>query len=521
MKKIFSIVIPGLAVLFLFYSNISADRGIERIVTGKESRYALIIGNGAYKTAPLKNPVNDSRDMERTLKELNFDVIYRENADQRTMKQAISEFGEKLRQDRGTGLFYFAGHGIQVRGRNYLIPIDAKIETESDAEYESVDAGRILGKMEDAGNKLNIVILDACRNNPFARGFRSNPSGLAAMRGPVGSIIVYATAENSVAADGSERNGLFTKYLLRHIKTPGLKIQDVVMNTRIDVAQESGSKQIPYEYSSLMGNFYFAGNGGSVMPPAQVPVTPQPPVIPVTSDELTNSLGMKFVYIEPGSFMMGSPENEPGRDSDETRHRVTLTKGFYMQTTEVTQGQWRAVMGSSPSYFKNCGDNCPVETVSWEYVQEFIKKLNRKEGIDKYRLPTEAEWEYSARAGNKTAFANGQITEKECGKEPNLDKMGWYCGNAGSKTHPVGQKKPNDWGLYDMHGNVYEWCMDWKSDYPSGDVIDPAGPSEGSSRVYRGGAWSRYAQSCRSANRSSNLPGKRNSRLGFRLLRQP
>jgi len=240
-----------------------------------------------------------------------------------------------------------------------------------------------------------------------------------------------------------------------------------------------------------------------------------------TYKPITNSLKMKFVYIPPGKFMMGSPESEEGRDNDEKQHQVTLSKGFYMGTTEVIQAQWKAVMRNNPSSFKNCGGNCPVERVSWNDVQEFIKKLNQMEKTDKYRLPTEAEWEYAARAGSQTAFANGGIKAIECGQDPNLAKMGWYCGNSGEKTHPVGEKSPNAWGLYDLHGNVWEWCQDWKGDYPSGPVTDPNGSSAGSNRVVRSGSWVSNAGSCRSAYRFYGKPGNRDYRVGFRLLRMP
>jgi len=233
----------------------------------------------------------------------------------------------------------------------------------------------------------------------------------------------------------------------------------------------------------------------------------------------TNSIGMKFVLIPAGTFTMGSPSSEKKRDSDERQHEVTLTKGFYMQATEVTQGQWHAIMGKNPSLFKNCGDNCPVEEVSWNDVQDFIRKLNQKEGANKYRLPTEAEWEYACRAGSTTAFANGGIIELKCGHDPNLDAMGWYCGNSGRKTHPVAHKNPNAWGLYDMHGNVWEWCQDWKGGYPSGQVTDPKGPSSGKYRVLRGGGWNDSARICRSANRFRRSPDNRSYYLGFRVAR--
>ncbi len=245
---------------------------------------------------------------------------------------------------------------------------------------------------------------------------------------------------------------------------------------------------------------------------------------------LTNALGMKFVLIPAGTFTMGSPSNELMREYDERQHRVTISKSFYMQTTEVTQGQWHEVMGSTPSHFKNCGDNCPVENVSWDDAQKFIRKLNQREGTNKYRLPTEAEWEYACRAGSLTAFANGSITETLCGHDPNLDAMGWYCGNSGEwpqgccgepdrRTHPVAQKKTNAWGLYDMHGNVGEWCQDWYGNYPSGHVTDPAGPSSGQYRVLRGGSWRIDAWFSRSAYRGRENPGWRTYILGFRVAR--
>lgn len=239
-------------------------------------------------------------------------------------------------------------------------------------------------------------------------------------------------------------------------------------------------------------------------------------------ESVTNSLGMTFNLIPAGTFMMGSPEGEPGRRGNENQHQVTLTRPFYMQTTEVTQGQWKALMGRNPSRYPDCGDDCPVERVSWHYVQEFIAELN-KLGEGTYRLPTEAEWEYAARAGSTTAFANGDITEIGSKHDPNLDAMGWYAYNSGGRTHRVAQKQPNAWGLYDMHGNVWEWVQDgakYYENYPSGSVTDPEGTSTGPLRVLRGGSCFDGARSCRSANRHFDVPESRpNFGLGFRLLR--
>ena len=238
---------------------------------------------------------------------------------------------------------------------------------------------------------------------------------------------------------------------------------------------------------------------------------------------VTNPLGMTFNYIEPGSFMMGSPTNESGRDSDEIRHKVTLTKGYFLQTTPVTQGQWKAVMGSNPSYFSNCGDNCPVDSVSWNDAQIYIDKLNSI-GEYTYRLPTEAEWEYAARAGSNTAFAKGEITHTGDGYDPVLDSMGWYRYNAKSRTHRVALRNPNAWGLYDMHGGVWEWVADWYGDYPATAVTDPDGPKApqyGTRRVMRGGSWLSDAKECRSAKRNVNYPSVGLTTYGFRIVLLP
>lgn len=223
---------------------------------------------------------------------------------------------------------------------------------------------------------------------------------------------------------------------------------------------------------------------------------------------LVNGLGEslpQFVRIPAGTFLMGSPEGEEGRHADEKPHTVTLTKPFELMTTPVTQAMWEFVMGGNPSHFK--GPDLPVERVSWNDVQEFIGKFNGMLGVTSFRLPTEAEWEYACRAGTTSA------------RYGSLEDVAWYTGNSGSGTHPVGQKQPNAWGLYDMLGNVWEWCQDWYGSYPDGDTIDPKGPSSGSYRVYRGGSWSLVAWNVRAAYRPYFGPGFRGINLGFRLAR--
>ena len=226
---------------------------------GADKRLALVIGNGAYESQPLKNPVNDARAMAEALAECGFEVMMLENANKRRMEEAMRNFGAKL-TPTSAGLFYFAGHGLQVGGVNYLIPLAAKIEKESDVEYEAVDSGRILIEFANAKAALSIVILDACRDNPFAAATRSLTRGLAVVKLPKdanGTLVAYATSPGNVARDGSTKNGLYTEELLRHMRTPGLRLEDVFKLTRVNVKTRSDGQQVPWENSSIDGDFFF------------------------------------------------------------------------------------------------------------------------------------------------------------------------------------------------------------------------------------------------------------------------
>lgn len=224
----------------------------------------------------------------------------------------------------------------------------------------------------------------------------------------------------------------------------------------------------------------------------------------------TSQTGIEFVLIPAGSFMMGS--NNGGAD-EKPMHQVSISQPFYMGKYEVTQAQWQAVMGNNPSNFTECGGNCPVESVSWYDVQSFISKLNERRDGFKYRLPTEAEWEYACRAGSRGDYAGL------------LDDMGWYADNSGTRTHRVGQKQANAFGLFDMHGNVSEWCRDWydAKTYESSPATDPQGPGNGKYRVERGGCWAAGAVGPRSAARVMDLPDDRDGNgavgaVGFRVV---
>jgi len=255
-----------------------------------------------------------------------------------------------------------------------------------------------------------------------------------------------------------------------------------------------------------------------------------------------------FVQVPAGTFVMGSPADEPGRYTNETQRTVTLTGGFYISDHLVTQAEWTAIMGWNEAQFS--GDDQPEETVTWFDCVNYCNLRSQKEGLPPayamadvvrdsgqvhinsatvtwnrgargYRLPTEAEWEYACRAGSAAAFGAGPITHalSDCGDDPVLDRLGWYCGNSDSHAHPVKQLEPNVWGLYDMHGDVWEWCWDWFALYPAGPATDPIGPASGSARILRGGSWGDNARSARCAHRDTGVPGYDANDCGFRVVR--
>lgn len=535
------------------HQGLADDRGLKlRSVSEKvrepEQRVALVIGNAAYETMPLRNPVNDARSMSKVLRDLDFDVTEKENLDQKAMKKEIQTFGQKL-QKGGVGLFYFAGHGMQVNGRNYLIPVGANIEHEKQVEYEAVDVGTVLAEMDYARNRLNIVILDACRDNPFARSFRSTVQGLASMNAPSGTLIAYATAPGSVAVDGDGENGVYTGELIKAMQTPGLKIEDVFKQVRSAVRELTEGKQTPWESSSLEGDFYFT-NSEPPMEKMSVPhQSPPPSTTPVTTRSEAPSrppqtwkepiTGMVFVWIPGGCFLMGSPFSEPNRDPDEGPVHEVCVDGFWMGKTEVTNAQFRHFVpthnsGTYEGISLN-GDNQPVVGVTWEDANSFSQWLTAQNGGQyRFRLPTEAEWEYACRAGTETAQYWGDDLDRACDYENVADRSanrlwGWQdfhgCNDGYGATAPVGSFQPNPFGLHDMLGNVWEWCLDVYTvdTYVKLGRTNPvySTVSDGYDRVIRGSYWHAGPGDVRCADRGSGSPKAMNDDLGFRLVREP
>lgn len=370
------------------------NRGLSvQRAAASERRVALVIGNGDYKDSPLRNPVNDARDMAQALKGLGFDVVYGENLAQNEMKRRILDFGDKVRNG-GVGLFYYAGHGVQVQGRNYLIPIGATITKEAEVELESVDLRYVLAQMEDAHNRLNIVILDACRNNPFARSFRSVNNGLASIDAPSGTLIAYATAPGSVASDGEGRNGLYTMALLNTMRSPGLKIEDVFKRVRGAVQSKTMERQVPWESSSLTGDFYFIepdGAAPATAAPIVVAPAPLPQVIDRSNARMT-AMAILQAYKTRDLIMLAGLSRELNRNifselvklgEDHPRYKSIFT-GWRWQAAQAWPGQvgevrYRGTSGSETARVKfgEVGpDRIVVVTLIWENGKWCFEDIN-------------------------------------------------------------------------------------------------------------------------------------------------
>ena len=568
------------------------------------ARQALVIGNAAYTEGALKNPVNDARAMDAKLTALGFKVMKVENLKRQQIGRTLTAFANGLKPGDEVVVFY-AGHGVQVKGINYLPAVDADIQSEEDVALNSLNLNSLMERLDEAKAGLKLLFLDACRNNPYARSMRSGDRGLARISAaPSGTLIHFATRPGSVAADGSGSNGLYTTQLLRFIDSADIPVETMLKRVSAAVTVESKRQQEPWTEGSIIGEFYFRSGGAAQAANTEpVDASPRPgqvaglsladlereestrkewaawqakmkadfdktaqfsggPDLQVKAWErflaawaqenpqsqqdkglreqaqsrlagvrqaalqsvqpVAQSLSVmagqtikdcadcpEMVMIPAGSFEMGSTES----NLEKPVHRVKLP-GFLLSRTEVTQGQWQAVMGSNPSQSKACGADCPVENISWNDAQEFAKKLSAKTGKN-YRLPSEAEWEYSARAGSRGKWGFGD-------DESQLTDYAWYSANSASKIHPVAQKKPNAFGLYDMHGNAWEWVQDdWHQNYQGAPADGSAWVSGGDQarRVLRGGAWYDVPRNLRSANRDLGAPDDRYDFSGLRIAR--
>jgi len=507
-----------IALLLLFWLE---------LVQATDNRLALVIGNSSYPgKAFLENAATDAHNFAETLKKLNFRVTYKENLSRKEMQNAIEQFKDELR-DGGIGLFYFAGHGLQFEGENYLIPIGSAAvlytPDKKRLERKTTKLSDILKVMQSADNR--IIILDACYDNPL-----QSPEverGLTPIKKiPEGTLIAYAAKPGQVVTE----NNPYTKNLISEIQKPDLSITEVFLRVEAIVREKTGGQQESESYSELKVDFYFAGKSDSWLSllfgvvilliggflkiflikrkkvfkfevitvnarGEEIKRTPQQ--AQYYTENLGNGVMLEMVSLPGGRFLMGSPETEKGRESNESpQHKVTV-KSFYIGKCTVTQAQWQAIMGENPSEF--VGDNRPVDNVTYEMAETFCKRLSKKTGKI-YRLPSETEWEYACRAGTTTPFHFGETISTELA---NYDGDYAYAqGPQGVDRHQtteVGRFFHNAFGLYDMHGNIWEWTY---------------------GLVQRGGSWSNPPTVARSAYRleckSSDKP---KNNVGFRLVK--
>lgn len=490
------------------------------LTAATQKRYALVVGNSNYKSQNvLKNPLNDVRLLADKLKKCGFEVDKKEDVSRKDLLSAVNQFHEKMKGSQCVALFYYSGHGIQYEGENYMIPIDAQIQSKNDVEFDCVPLGKVMGYMEESQSTTNIIILDACRKDPYAPAFYrgEGDKGLAMVRKtPHESYIAFATAPGEVANDGTDANSPFTKALARHIVEPGLTIEGVFKRVNNDVKKQY-PKQIPWTNSSLGIDFYFLNEdpavakqeGGDASGSNRNSTTEKSVEAPASKELRTalESIENGMVPVESGNFDMGSQQ---GNNDESIVHRVELGY-FSLSKYEVTQAQWKALMGNKPAD-KECL-NCPVTNVSWREARKFIDTLNKLTG-EKYRLPTEAEWEYAARGGKLKKDSKFSGSNR-------IDKHGWSYENSDGRLQQVGKLSPNEAGLYDMSGNVAEWCSDWYDGwyYKKSELKDPKGPAGGKTKIVRGGSAEDYEANCKVYTRSNYPAETKKKFIGFRLAK--
>ena len=555
-----------------------------------EKRVALVIGNQAYQHGGrLTYPLQDARTMKKTLEKLNFEIVFITDASQTQMKIKFLDFIRKA-ENADVRLIYYSGHGQQINGTNYLIPVDANITDKYSATELTINVNDWVSQLEAEENRLNLVILDACRNNPFKAYTRSTRAGLSAIAPPSGTIIAFATGSDNVAQD----NGLYARVLSQELLKPQ-SILNVFVQTRIAIENKTDKQQSPMEWVRINKIDYSLkglGDNTSTAKPGNVSITcymngtlyigsdfskkvsigdviekelrvgkhtarlndwektfflkseqrlsyetdyqkihnnntTSKPVLNADFTVPVAGMNIKMRGIQGGTFTMGSSDSEA--ESNETPHTVTVgdfammkhevSITEYMKFAEATNsnypkwlenGNTYNIKTGTKDYYKKFVNNYnkPIVGVSWHNAVAYAKWLSKETG-QTWRLPTEAEWEYAAKGGQNYKYAGGNT----------IENVGYYSSNSGSNTHLRGQKSPNGYGLYDMTGNVWEWCSDWYGAYDASDKNNPQGAKTGSFRVLRGGSWHGYARHCRVANRNSGTPVYRDINIGFRLVR--
>jgi formylglycine-generating enzyme required for sulfatase activity len=521
----------------------------------QEVRVALVIANGDYAAAPgLPNPVNDARAVAEALGRAGFSSIVRPapNLTHAGMMAAINTFAIKARS-ADVAVIYYAGHGIEIEGRNYLVPVDARFDRAEDVDDFTAVPLELVLKSVDRARRLKLVILDACRNNPFASRWALAPGGgkkrsfgrrgLAPVPVEGDTLVAYAAEAGTEASDGpANGNSPFVRALVSNLVLPGVEVRLMFGRVRDDVVAVTKGSQRPFLYGSMGGDeFYFV---------------PKPEPLSPGTDPATGKLpGQSFrdcdrcpelVVVPAGSFVMGSPAGEEGRYLDEGPQRmVTIARAFAVGKFEVTFGEWDACVagggcrGYRPSDEGYSPVNTPVINVSWDDAKAYVSWINTLQtaGKGKYRLLSEAEWEYAARAGTTTPYPWGTRSARDFanyGSDTVVEGIGkcliggviGLCGGTGGrdqwqKLSPRGSFPANGFGLFDMHGNVWEWTEDCYNGSYVGAPSDGSARRSGdcSRRVLRGGSWFVIPQALRSAIRGWNSPSGRYNSGGFRVAR--
>lgn len=497
-----------------------------------EERHALVIGNSAYEGSPLKNPVQDSNSVAQVLTEIGFETTLLQNATKQNMLDAIKNFSKKAEKS-DTVLFYYAGHGIENDGINYLLPIDVGRINQDDAPFYAISLDYILEQISYAKAKTNIMILDSCRDNPMLKGSRSLTRGLVVVQNPpaMDSFIMYATAPGQTASDGDGVHSPFTESFLNNIKTPNIEIEQLAKKIRQDVRIATKNTQDPWTSSNLSNNFYFVSSNNEtnreetdvidLNSDFQQPINEkeninikhrQPIEIPagyiflvlaffILLYKLIKAKKIKIPNLTEIKNNVGNLFNGFGKMAYIKGQGVT--SDFLISRKLVTFKDWNVLTGGKTGSAK---DKNPVCKINWYEAIAYCNLLSSKEKLQPYynvssssisirknangyRLPTEVEWILAATNGK----INVNLSDKNC----------WYNGNSGGKSQPICKRAKNENGIYDMYGNVYEWCWDEKNN----------------EKVVKGGCFKSSLQEC-SAYAKKTAPAKTQSlKIGFRVAK--
>ncbi|HEY0819924.1 MAG TPA: caspase family protein [Rhizobacter sp.] len=502
-----------------------------------QKRVALLIGNSAYATAPLVNPANDAADLAVALKARGFETVVALNTTRREFNERVRSFADRITP--GTvALFYYAGHGMQVRGRNYILPVDAKVQTEGDVVEQGVEIDSVLQRLEGKAAAINLVILDACRNNPFTS---AKGAGLAAVDAPKGSLVAFATSPGKVALDGKGRNGVYTKHLLANLNAPGMRVEDVFKRVRIGVTEESQGQQVPWENTSLTSDFYFIPPSGEAAT-AGAPDAEQQRIQMAIATRNKGEL-RKYLELSPTgrmrtqvaaayeSVIAAEPTRsavEPSyvRDCPDCPRMVSLDKGTKaigaFPVTVADYEQCVRTGGCDPRDVTEMGgDKHPAINVSWRDAVKYTQWLSQRTKR-KYRLPTEGEWLEAIEAGRYVGEGGTRqaVPFVECRSGNGYDRSAalvagfpWResaCNDGFPQTSPVGVFLPNAIGMYDWAGNVWQWtatCVD-------------AAKSPCEKYVLKGGSWASPLTALTPQAVLNAEPTLAGSTMGFRVWRE-